>query len=514
MLSINLPAQVFTTPGLHKLADPAMEMLRLGKEIRDKLWMEYPLLPFAVNIYMEMVASREWRVSGPPRGVVAAIEAINDIRTYNTNGMVEYGFEQFLQRIALDNLMVGRCVYHWDNDGVIEYLDPTQLVFDIGDESRRPMWRDTLTQKSYSPSQLVFSHPIPIGRDGRFLSPVYPLIPTATFGWLIREHDIASADGRKLRDIFLVHGEETKTQMAEAIIHSLEMWSGLKNAVEEHGVATVTVENLPPGVTVKDLIHRIGLANIPDHFDARMFEFRFANEIAGSLGLSMRHFYNLETGTNRALEEVQEARQVSKGPAYFIRSHQRTLNRCGFLKQFGKNIKLGFVEEVDSASREVDARVVNMFMDAFKKMMDASGGQIKVEAVIGWFQKLGFLPADVDFLVDTENGEIIINDADLSTPGEDTEIAGPDLDAYEEHHISMTLDGEIIERRRRYHTVERELRDALIREEGMDALIQRHTPPDFVQVIIKAKNGASSPKQQSGDPLKTQRPKVVNEDGE
>ena len=420
MLTANVPLNpIFIAPGRHRIAQMnryAYQMITMGREVRDQHLWDYPILPGAINVFQQMIASREWKISGKDTAVSRAVDLINSSVTRKYDGTSEYGFEQLLLRQSLDWACLGRTAFQWEGS-TLQYLDPAYLYPEYDEQLNKTMWRYSIFDETYDPNQLVLNHPKPIGAYGHFMAPLFPVYPTAMMSWLVREHDMASADGRKIRDIFIVYSEDLADQMKEAVESAAAVWSGANPA--DNGVSIVFVENPGEGMAANDYVARIGIANIPEKFDGREFNFLYANEIGNNLGMTLRQFWNIETGTNRALEDVQEARQVSKGPAFYVRSLQRAINACGVLAQINKRTRMGFIEEIDSASREINAKVLKAYSDALKSFAEVFGGTVNGDAFLAWLQSEGILPPDIDLITDI--GQMQVQDQQI-TPQADDEV--------------------------------------------------------------------------------------------
>lgn len=317
----------------------------------------------------------------------------------------------------------------------LEYLDPIKLKF-----GRSEKFGDKVTagmNASYSnpvkPAEKVWEyeggwmrdedvfihHPIPIGA-GRFTAPLLQLIPTAVLAWLIREHDSASLDGRKIRDVIFVGNLAMFDAVKDAITTTAALWAGA-NPEELGGIPVVEVNN-PNGQPMENFFARLGISNIPESFDREEFIFRYVNEISSAIGLALRHFWNNEKTTNKALEVVQEQRQQQKGPAIFVRSEQRLINNSGMLKQFGKEVRFGFQEETDASSMKERAEVLKLHAEAIEKIATVLGVAIKPESMVSFMQYLGALPNEIE-LFDLEQPFV------MSTPGQEVNADGEVTDS-------------------------------------------------------------------------------------
>lgn len=454
---------IFSPPGFSN-RHLVRQMLQFGREIRDVYLWQYPLLPGAVYTYQQMASGREWKVSGKnERGVAAAVEWLNSAQSINHDGVIDYGMEQFIRRRVLDYLCVGRTSFYWEQGKPLRYLDPVFLSYDL--DNRK--WQNSFTNEEYPVENLVINHPIPMGNSGYFLSPISFIIPTAMLAWLIREHDNAAANGRKIRDIIIVRGSELATQIANAVQTSVALWSGADPSKNDIPVVfTETLDNVP----VKDMITRLGIANIPENFNREGFQFEYVNEIGATTGLAIRHFWNSEKATNRALEEVQEARQSQKGPSAFVRSEQRLINQSGCLEQFGRNVRFGFIEEVDSQSQESRAKVIKLYSEALEKFALVFNGKVNGNAFLAWLQSEDLLPADLDLVelgTMIQSGALPIPDKGGSQQNSDnkpTPLSKSIDDELDRDEISMDMNGKIVERRPKVIHIEHIIKKALLKD--------------------------------------------------
>lgn len=498
-MSVSLSSPIIRAPGFSRLS--VYSILNYGQSIRDQFVWEFPILPGAVYTYQQMASGRELKVSGFAKGVSRAIEWLQAAETRSFEGLVFKGFEDFEKRRVLDYLCVGRTVYAAPEDGPLEYLDPTRLSFNL----QQRTWQDTLYGRTFKESEVFVNHPIPVGASGAFMSPLAFIMPTAMLAWLIREHDKASADGRKLRDVIVVQGEELATQIKSAIEQMIEFWSGADPSKNGVPVVHTDIEtNGTGGVATQDLIARIGISEIPQGFDRQGFQFEYVNEIAAALGISLRHFWNSERATNRALEEVQEARQAQKGPSSYVRTEQRLFNQSGMLKRFGSNVRMAFIEEVDVQSRKTNAEVLKLYADSAMTISKIAPGLINLEALFGWLQSDDILPSDIEIL--NANWKNVMTNPD-SLPTADGTEAGieqqnsdpqPSLmneksyrhpdDELGYGEVSMTLDGKIVERRNRMITVEREIAKELANDaEFLAELAELKEVRNFDDLLLEAR---------------------------
>lgn len=490
---------IIRAPGFSRLS--IYSILNYGQAIRDQYVWEFPILPGAVYTYQQMASGRELKISGFAKGVSRTIEWLQAAETRSYDGVVYTGFEDFLRRRVLDYLCVGRTVMAAPVDGPLEYLDPTRLSFNLATRE----WVDMLYGRRFKEADVVLNHPIPVGSSGAFMAPLAFIMPTAMLAWLIREHDKASADGRKLREVIIVQGKELAEQIKSGIEQMIEIYSGAD--VSKLGIPVVYTEGVSDGsgkLPTKDMIARLGISEIPPNFDRNGFQFEYVNEIAAALGISLRHFWNSEKATNRALEEVQETRQAQKGPSSFVRGEQRLLNQPRMLKRFGSNIRMAFVEEVDVQSRESNAKVLKMYAEAAMVISQIAPGLINLEALFGWLQGDDILPSDIEILNANWKTKLV-NPDEPGTPnqGDDTvqESMNPTpgivnntnekdftLDELGYGEVSMDMNGRILERRNKVLTVEKLIARDLQKDVSyMDSITQAQTPITFSNALLEAR---------------------------
>ena len=428
----------------------AESVLLAGRKLRDQRLWDYPILPAAVITYIELAASREWAISGKPRAVARAVDLINNSRCVElATGRVDYGFEAFLQRRALDHIALGRTVFVKPNKRrmYLEYIDPSYLRIEYDQNDRMVMVYED--GRVFDPDELVFHHSVPIGTSN-FIAPLQTLVPSATLAWLIREHDTAKLDGRKLRDIIFVANADMIESVEQAIQQMAALWSGVDPS-QVGGVPLVEINN-PSGAPLSNYIYRLGLSEIPESFDRKQFTDEFVNQIAGTLGLALRHFWNNEKTTNRALEEVQEARQQQKGPAMFVRTEQRLYNYRGVLDDVFPNasLRFAFIEETDTNSQLTHARVLYNTVLAMEKIQKVFGASIDLEAYLAWMQSIHMLPNDLRLV--TSNPQSDLHTSDLSLYQEDAEIQAttdlrPPATGLKYDEVMLDRDGRVLDRR-------------------------------------------------------------------
>lgn len=476
---------------LHNLNLNDYRALRLGEIIRESVW-QYPILPGALLTYMQMVAGREWVVSSTTATKSAkTVDFFNNAVCRNWDGTVSYGFEEVLRRFALDALAMGK--FYWTaEDGEFEYLDPRDLVFNPYSQT----WshNDYLRQRDLR--KVVGYTAIPIGSHN-YKIPLGSLIPAAVMQWLVREHDTAAADGRKIRDIYITL-EGINTSLEEALKKNVDGYMTgdfSKNGVSVVEIALPDTVNLSAGFDVAKLVHRMGIAEIPEGYNRADEEFKYVNEIAGILGLALRHFWNSEKATNRALEEVQEARQQQKGPGALVRSIARTIRGSTIYQDndLGSSTTFAFVEEVDLQTAKTDSEVLVNYANAFATFKLNFGDQISLKQLLAWLQGKRQLPPDIT-LDETGAGTMQTSD-EMVTPldgsmEESDPTPKPVIEKRypipEYDHYVMNSSGELIEKRLKVYAVpliERELEND---PEFMEKVHDLLNPPTVEELIKKS----------------------------
>lgn len=248
-------------------------VLAAGENLRNAM-IEFPMLPQVMYIFQELAATREWAVSGKPRAVPKTVDLINNARTYDPHtGYIHRGFEQFLRRRCVDHNAIGRTAFsvrNLDNptNVVFEYIDPTRLSFQrvsyVADRPVMPddkVWR-YFSRYEYRDREIILNHPFPVGVN-LFMSPLLMVYSTALLAWLLSQHDLASLDGRKIRDLFLVD-----SGLFEAIEEGLQvqaaLWAGGNPAIT--GLPIIEVNNAA-GRKLVDMIHQLGISKVPENFN-------------------------------------------------------------------------------------------------------------------------------------------------------------------------------------------------------------------------------------------------------
>lgn len=439
-------------PFSHKFA---YEMLDLGRRLRDQYQFQFPYMASVVKIFGEMASTREWRFSGKvERNLLRANEALHNFETLCHDGRLDIGFEESSKRMSTDHLCVGRWMFVWDEKGKLRYLDPTETFYD---KEERIWWEQYIDAK-HPVSNVVTYHPFPIGTSGYFVSPLSFVIPTAQLAYLIGEHDRAALDGRKIRDIMIVNSKKLAEQLNQQVRNQLALWAG--EDPTKLNISVIYTEG-DQNKSMADVVHMIGLSNMPQTLNRTEFHADYANQLAATSGVTIRRFYTgQENGTNRSLEEVQEMRQVLAGPAAFTRTLQRKLNTSGWLRTFGPGIRQAFVEEVDAQSMKVRAEVLKLTADAFGVFVDKLMGTVDTGELVAWLQSDGILPPELKIIKGRDGAPKIIPSDSISASSTDTIIESdpkptPSESAneksaplgYDEYTINQ--DGEVIDYRRR-----------------------------------------------------------------
>jgi hypothetical protein len=450
-------------------------VLETGRQIRDQQLWQFNILPEAVLLFQQLSSSREWAVSGRPRQAARTVEWLNSARSVDPqNGQTFYGFQQYLQRRALDAVVVGRTAFYCPlGDGYLEYLDPTALRFvrdklSYGAKIESPSPREFVWQyfnhRALRAGEVFLDHMLPIGTS-YFLPPIVSVLKIARLAWLLTEHDSAKLDGRKIREIFIVSNEALGSGIEDAILKQAAIWAGAD--ASQLGIPVVSINN-PSGTSVANLIHTMGISNLPENFDRQGFIDAYVNQIAAALGMALRQFWNNEKTTNRALEEVQEQRQQQKGPNLFVKTEEKLINNSGILDRFGTGryrVRFGFIEETDLTSRIANADVLKKTAEALATVNAVFKQTISLESYLAWMQNLNILPYELELnAVDTSNSPHIVPEASTeTTPDETRETGSPALSSFdnlekmirelEDGNVVLNQHGEVLDRRRKHFSV-------------------------------------------------------------
>jgi hypothetical protein len=489
-------------------------ILQIGRRLRDEALHQYPILPLAIQVYVELAATREWTISGEPKHVERSLDWVNNAESVNpATGLVDYGYETMLRRKALDHVVIGMTTFaaspDIDDPAPLEYIDPTLLRF-RREERRikngmvtkvRPEEKCWIyaSAREIQSQHLIHNYANPLGANG-FTSPILSLLPSASLSWLIRESDTMNIDGRKIRDLILVSDPKIGDAIEQGIYALLSLWKG--DSEDDTGIPIIAVNGLQQGMPVRDTFAKLGISEIPETLKREEFTFAYVNEIAAALGLSLRHFWNNERTTNRALEEVQEARQQQKGPNTFVRTEQRLMNRSGFLTKFGsirKKPRFAFVEETDLSSMKDRAEALKNLATAFGMVMDRMGLFIKPESAVAWFQMENLLPHEIELVDIGLSGQVVNPDSQMNTGNEETVSSDPKPTAeptqdtprngeqleksleYGEIVMSGTS-GRVIARRHKIYPIEKILREEIKRDIAAEEKIYEGTYIDETDI--------------------------------
>ena len=400
-----LMSGVISAPGLYRVN--MFEANTISRQLRDEWLFEFPILPAAVQTYIQVAVSREWTITGSPRRAAKAVETLNDARFMDSNGEVHFGWEAFQTRRVLDWITTGRNAFLYPKSSYLQYVDPLDILYvnNIPDPRDRVLTTRNdryktrkifkYLERDWNQEELFLNYAFPVGANGINPSPLLSVLPTARMAFLVREHDMARADGRKLRDIFIVADNSMREAFAEAIKQSVLLWNGA--SPEKIGVGIVSAGAdaiMDVGVNVNNMFARLGLADIPENFNRTEFWLDYAQEVAAALDLPLRSFWNDPRGSNRSLEKVTQERARRQGPAYYILTEQRLLNNSGIL---GDRVRFQFIEEVDTSLLKDNAEIAFVYAQAIEKLK-AALPELSGKAVMSWMQHMGILPRDEDLV--------------------------------------------------------------------------------------------------------------------
>jgi len=381
----------------------------LGQKLRDEWLFQYPLLPAAVMTYAHIAVSREWTVVGTPRRAAKAVETLNNAAYVDSGGEAHFGWQAFAFRRVVDYLTLGRNAFlkPKGSRSVLQYVDPVEVLISgstkmqVGKDRIINDLRSTKNQKywnylntDWTRSELVMNYAAAAGPYAAI--PLLSVLPSARMAYLIREHDSAKADGRKIRDIFVVADEAMQDALAQAMAANIALYNGA--SVTDHGIPIISVgvNNLFDGnsADVSKLFARMGLTEVDDNFDRSAFFLDYAQEIAAVLDMPLRTFWNDPRGSNRSLERVTQERSRRQGPAYYILGEERLINNSGIL---GKRVRFQFVEEIDTSLIKDRAEIAKTYAEAID-LLHSAIPQLSGDSVMAWLQQLGVLPRDEDLI--------------------------------------------------------------------------------------------------------------------
>lgn len=399
-------------PGAIALKVQNNNAMKYGRMLRDQWLFQFPILPGAVTTYAQIVVSREWTVTGSPRRAAKAVEELNNTQFMDDLGTIHYGWHAFETRRVYDWLCLGQTAMLMPRGargnlrGILQYVDPTEVDEIV--QSVSPRDRIIRTNVSYEKQkrwryldqdwrrdEVIKTYSAPIGGSGYSPAPLLSILPTARLAYLIREHDLAATDGRKIRDIMIVANDALRDAFATAVAQAVELWNG--GSAAEHGIPVVSAAANVLGesaIDVSKLFGRLGLADVPEHLNRSEFWLDYAQEVSAVLDLALRSFWNDPRGSNRSLEKVTQERARRQGPAFFVLAEERAINNNGIL---GDRVRFGFVEEADLAMLKDRAVVAQTYADAIQKLK-VSIPEISGRALMSWLQQLDVLPRDEDLV--------------------------------------------------------------------------------------------------------------------
>ena len=187
-----------------------------------------------------MAAGREWKVIGSESGARRGVDYINATETITYDGVRNLGFEDYLRRTALDYLTIGRTItYANPKVGPMLYLDPATTVYHATDNA----WYDGDTQTFYPSEDIYVYHPKPKGKRGLYASLLESVIPMASLWWLLKEHDSASLDGRRVKEIMIVGSDKMKDSMVKAMTDLITQYQAKGFDASKHSLPIVSTEN-------------------------------------------------------------------------------------------------------------------------------------------------------------------------------------------------------------------------------------------------------------------------------
>jgi hypothetical protein len=385
-----------------------------GRNQRDHQVWKYPILPGAIKAFQDIAGGRSWTVGGKPEAVMKVLELLHGAQSKNLiTGHIQYGFETYLRRRALDSLAVGQTSMAMrhprsGSDAILEYVDPTMAKqyrknqvkttsaahMDSSVTPPAPSsknWR--YDGRWYRNDEMFINHQVPIGANS-FIAPLTWITPICELAWLIHEHHRASVDGRKIRSLLFVP-KAWKDDIKDEMQKMIALFTGEVDP-SKAGVPVVGyggTNSLP----VEDLIFMLELSKLGANFDEENFFFTYVNSISGATGVSIRHFWNDERGSNRALELVQVQREQIKGPAAFIRTEERMINNSGILERAtgDSEVRMNFVEEVDTSTMKAKAEVIDLYSKAVKALKEVFNVTFSLESFLAWLQRDAGVPLDI-----------------------------------------------------------------------------------------------------------------------
>lgn len=173
---------LLTQPGLVNRVSSFTALTEL-RDMRDRKIWNMPILPGAVTVYQQLASHREWQVTGKPNIALRAVEALNETRTISpASGMMYIGFEEYLERRALDFICIGRTSFLFRSNAskktkYLEYVDPTWLTWVKPDrkvvKDSDKVWQyfddNEGNVETFKFNEIFLGHPLPIGAMDAFI---------------------------------------------------------------------------------------------------------------------------------------------------------------------------------------------------------------------------------------------------------------------------------------------------------------------------------------------------------
>jgi hypothetical protein len=380
--------------------------LRVGQFLRDRWLQQFPLLPDMVSSFSQVAVSREWTVTGTPARAARSVERLNNAVYVDENGLLYEGWSAFTARRVVDWLTLGRyAMLLPSRTSPLQYVDPVEVTHQPAETRSRvikrrgtPNWKDFhYAGETWGYDQLFQNHYLPIGAASA-MSPLVPAIPLARLLYLVEQHDMASVDGRKIKDIFIVADDNVRDALIDAL-HQYAVMQSEDFDPSKHGIPIVAANKRggsAEGERVEDLIALLGISKVPDGLDREALWDQAAISFSALSGMQVTEWYHIRTGAaNRATERVNQERGRTKGANYFVRQDQRFINNSGIM---GRTV-FAYTEEVDVQAQKDRAEVMLRLSEAVKNLSEAIGMAISPRAMVRWLQQLGVFPTD-DYLVD------------------------------------------------------------------------------------------------------------------
>lgn len=387
---------------------------RLSTTLRDEWIWQFPLLPAAISTYVQTASTREWTITGDPRRASRAVEKLNNAAYIDSSGVLHVGWQEFEQRRILDWLCFGKTAFlmpmiYTNSRGVLQYVSPDEVRINrsrisgperiIRSKTPKPP-PDGVKPFEYAElywgyDELFINHLYPVGPSGVTIGPLFSLLPSLRLLWLIREHDMAAVDGRKIRDIFLVADDNMRNALVEGATAAVQLWNGgdpqkIGTPIVAANILGASEMNMP----MEDFVHRIGIADMPDTLERDKYYAMVANEISGVLGIALRSWYENLEGTNRSLERVNAERARVKGPAYFNRAEMRFINNSGVLGR----VHFDMLEETDIYITKEFAETAKTWAEAIVQFRTALGDVLPGRAFVELLQRNNIIPDDAQLV--------------------------------------------------------------------------------------------------------------------